>query len=324
MGRSLSALRRALAAGLRVREFAMVAAIVLAMLILSRITPYFLTGSNLRAVAIGFVTIGLVTVGQLIVLVAGGLDLSVGAVMALSGTVVGVLMVDGVNPWLASLLTLAMGAVIGVLNGVIVTKVGVTPLIATLAMMSIAQGMGLVLTQGFTVSNFPPSFGYWGNGNLLGMPPMVWATLLVVVVADLALRMTQYMRQIYYVGGNERAALLSGIRVDRVRIVTYVISGVLAALSGIFLASQLMSGTPTAGSGLELTSIAGAVIGGASLAGGEGTVAGAVLGGLFMSIISNSTVILGVSIYWQGVLSGVILAVVVGLDMVFRRRQGAR
>lgn len=304
----------------RVREFAMVLAIAVAMAVLSQITPYFLTADNLRALVIGFVTVGLVTVGQLFVLVAGGLDLSVGAVMAMSGTVTGLLMLDGLNPWLAAFLTLALGAFVGLTNGLIVTKAGVTPLIATLGMMTIAQGAALVLTQGFSVSNFPASFGWWGStGSVLGMPPMVWGTLLVIILADIALRSTRFMRQIYYVGGNERAALLSGIRVDQVRIVTYIISGVLASLAGIFLASQLMSGTPTAGNGLELTSIAAAVIGGASLLGGEGTVVGAVLGGLFMAIISNSSIILGVSIYWQGVLTGVILIMVVGFDMVFRR-----
>ncbi|MBX6351214.1 MAG: ABC transporter permease [Clostridia bacterium] len=315
MGQGLGAL-------LRIREFAIAAAIVVLGAILSFLTPYFLTGGNLTALVIGLVTSTLVTIGQVIVLVAGGLDLSVGAVMAASGTIVGLLMLEGLSPWLATGLTLLFGAFVGLVNGLIVTRAGVSPLIATLGMMTIVRGVGLVFTEGFSVTGLDPAFAYWGQGRLLGLPPMVWVTLVLLLAFDLALRLTRSFRQIYYVGGNERAARLSGIPVDRVRVWTYVGSGALSALSGIFLASRLMSGTPTAGTGLELTSIAAAVIGGASLMGGEGTVLGAFLGAFLLAMVSNASVILGVSIYWQGIVTGVILIVVVTADMVLRRREG--
>lgn len=307
---------------LRAREFAIFMANVLLVVVLAFLTPYFLTGGNLRAVGIGLVQVALITAGQVIVLVAGGLDLSVGAVMAACGTIAGLLMLHHLPVALAILLTLAIGAAVGVVNGVIVTKAGVSPLIATLGMMTIIRGVGLVFTEGFSVTGLPPGFSLWGQGAWLGMPPMVWVTLIILVALDLALRLTRSFRQVYYIGGNERAARLSGIPVDRVRIFTYVSSGLLSALSGIFLASRLMAGTPTAGNGLELTSIAAAVIGGASLLGGEGTVLGAFLGALLLAMVNNAAVIMGVSIYWQGILTGFILIAVVTLDMVVRRREG--
>lgn len=307
---------------LRVREFAIAAAIVIFGAVLGVITPYFLTTGNLTALVIGLVPVTLITIGQVIVLISGGLDLSVGAVMAASGTIVGLLMLHGLSPAAAVALSLLFGVAVGLVNGLIVTRAGVSPLIATLGMMTIVRGVGLVFTEGFSVTGLTPGFAYWGQARILGLPPMVWVTLVLLIVFDLALRLTRSFRQVYYIGGNERAARLSGIPVDRVRVFTYIGSAGLSALAGVFLASRLMSGTPTAGNGLELTSIAASVIGGASLLGGEGTVLGAFLGAFLLAMVSNASVILGVSIYWQGILTGVILIVVVTLDMVLRRREG--
>jgi ribose transport system permease protein len=150
---------------------------------------------------------------------------------------------------------------------------------------------------------------------------MVWIMLGLVVAGDFALRHTRFLRQVYYIGGNERAARLSGIRVDALRVFTYMLSGILAALAGVLLAARLSTAVPTAGEGLELQVIAAAVIGGASLAGGEGTVLGAVLGVVFLSLISNALTLLSVSIFWQQVTTGIVLIVAVSLDMLLRRRQ---
>lgn len=305
---------------LRQREVLLVCLLVVSSLIVRLFTPYFLTVGNFTAILIGMVPIALATIGQLLVLVSGGLDLSVGAVMALAGTVVGLLMLRGVHPLLSSLVTLAVGGLIGLVNGLLITRVGVNPLVTTLGTMTIARSVALVLTEGFSVTNLPPSFAYLGQAQVLGVPPMVWLTGLLALAFDLAMRHLRFFRQIYYVGGNPRAARLSGIPVDRVQLAVYLLSAVLSALAGILLASRLMAGTPTAGIGLELTTITAAVIGGASLVGGEGTVLGAILGVLLLSVVSNASIILGVSIYWQGVVSGVILILVVAIDMMLKRR----
>lgn len=306
----------------QMREILLFAVTVLLSLVISRVTPYFLTSGNLKAMLIGMAPTATIAVGTAIVLVGGGLDLSVGSVMALSGTIAGLLMLRGVPIWLALVLVLMAGAVIGLTNGLVITRIRVNPLIATLGMMTITRGIAFVATEGFSVSGLPDAFAYWGQGSVLEVPPMVFVMVVIVIVGDLALRKTKFMREVYYVGGNERAALLSGIPVNRVKVTTYVISASLAAVAGILVASRLMSGTPTAGLGLELNVIAAAVIGGASLIGGEGSVLGAFLGTVFLTILGNIMILLAVSIYWQGVASGLVLITVVGLDMLVRTRRG--
>ncbi|HET6947878.1 MAG TPA: ABC transporter permease [bacterium] len=304
------------------REILLLLMTLLLALVISRVTPYLLTSGNLKAMLIGMAPSAIIAVGTVIVLVGGGLDLSVGSVMALSGTLAGLLMLRGLPIWLSLLLVLLAGAAIGLVNGLVITRIQVNPLIATLGMMTIARGIAFVATEGFSVTGLPDAFAVWGQGSVLGVPPMVFVMIVIVLLGDLALRKTKVMREVYYVGGNERAALLSGIPVPRVKIMTYVLSSVLSAVAGILVASRLMSGTPTAGLGLELNVIAAAVIGGASLIGGEGTVLGAFLGTVFITILGNIMILLAVSIYWQGVASGIVLITVVGLDMLVRTRRG--
>lgn len=305
----------------RSREVVMVLVVVAAAAVTSVLSPYFLSPNNLRAMLIGLVPTAIITTGMAILLVSGGFDLSVGSVMALAGTVVGWLMLRGLSIPVAVGVVLLLGLAIGLVNGAVVTRLGVNPLIATLGMMSIARGIALVLTEGYSVTGLPKAFGWAGRTDVGGIPVMVIVLLAVVLLADFGLRKSRFLRQVYYIGGNERAARLSGIRVDEIRIFTYVLTSVLAALAGILLASRLMAGTPTAGMGLELQAIAAAVLGGASLSGGEGSVLGAVLGVVFVAIIANALTLLAVSIYWQGVVAGTILILAVSLDMVAQRRR---
>jgi ribose transport system permease protein len=306
---------------LATRETTLAALILVIVLVMSQATPYFLTMANFRAMAIGLTPTAIIAIGMTILLVSGGFDLSVGAVLALSSTAVALMMTGGLPIALSVLCALLIGAAIGLANGLIVTRLGVNPLVATLGTMSVARGAALVLTEGFSVSNLPPAFGYVGSANWLGLPAMVWITLALVVLGDLALRHARYLRQAYYIGGNEKAARLSGIPVDAVRCAAFVLTALLAALAGVLLASRLMSGTPTAGAALELQVLAAAVIGGASLRGGEGTVLGAFLGVIFVALINNAMTMLAVSIYWQMVVTGCVLIVAVALDMLLRRRR---
>ncbi len=305
---------------LATRELTLLVLIVAIIIGMSLINPYFLSIANLRAVAIGMTPTAIIVIGMAILLASGGFDLSVGAVMALSSTVAGMLLVAGVPIPVTVIVALSIGLTSGAINGGLVTLVGINPLVATLGTMSIARGVALVLTEGFSVSNLPQAFGYVGSASWLGLPALMWITLLLVVTFDLAVRHTRFFRQIYLIGANERAAHLSGIAVARVRIIAYVLCGALAAFAGILLASRLMSGTPTAGNALELQVLAAAVIGGASLRGGEGTILGAFLGVVFVALINNSMTMLAVSVYWQMIVTGLILVIAVALDMIVRRK----
>jgi ribose transport system permease protein len=283
------------------------------------VTPYFLSSANFRALSIGLVPTAIIAVGMTVLLVSGGFDLSVGSVMALSGTVAALMVINGVPISMSVILTLALGIIVGIGNGLLVTLVGINPLVATLGTMSVARGSALVLTEGRSVGNLPKEFGYVGDATWAGLPLMVIIMTVIVIAGDVALRHTRYLRQVYYIGANEGAAKLSGILVNRVRIFAYALTGFLASLAGLLLSSRLQAGTPTAGNGLELQVLAAAVIGGARLGGGAGTVFGAFLGVVFVGLINNAMTMLQVSVLWQIVVAGIILIVAVALDTLLRR-----
>jgi ribose transport system permease protein len=314
-GRGLTAVK----AILQVRELTLFALILIICAVMALVTPYFLSSANFRAVSIGLVPTAIIAVGMTVLLVSGGFDLSVGSVMALSGTLAALMLINGVPISITIILALVLGIIIGIGNGLLVTLVGINPLVATLGTMSVARGSALVLTEGRSVGNLPREFGYVGDASWEGLPLVVIIMILIVVAGDLALRHTRYLRQVYYIGANEGAAKLSGILVNRVRIFAYALTGFLASLAGLLLASRLQAGTPTAGNGLELQVLAAAVIGGARLGGGAGTVFGAFLGVVFVGLINNAMTMLQVSVLWQIVVAGIILIVAVALDNLLRR-----
>ncbi|SMX47811.1 ABC transporter permease [Maliponia aquimaris] len=301
------------------RELSLLVLIALIVVTMTIVSPYFLSLANFRAVAIGMAPTAIIVIGMALLLASGGFDLSVGAVLALASTVAAMLIAAGVPIPIAVAAAIGLGGLIGLTNGALVTLIGINPLVATLGTMSIARGIALVMTEGFSISSLPREFGLAGSSSWLGLPVLLWITLLLVVLFDLAFRHTRFFRQVYFIGANERAAHLSGIPVIRVRIVLYVLSGMLAALAGVLLASRLVSGTPTAGNALELQVLAAAVIGGASLRGGEGTILGAFLGVVFVALINNAMTMLAVSVYWQMIVTGLILVAAVALDMLMRR-----
>ncbi len=314
-GRALLAVK----AILQVRELTLFALILIICAAMTLMTPYFLSSANFRALSIGLVPTAIIAVGMTVLLVSGGFDLSVGSVMALSGTVAALMVINGVPISISVILTLALGIIVGIGNGLLVTLVGINPLVATLGTMSVARGSALVLTEGRSVGNLPKEFGYVGDATWAGLPLMVIIMTVIVIAGDVALRHTRYLRQVYYIGANEGAAKLSGILVNRVRIFAYALTGFLASLAGLLLSSRLQAGTPTAGNGLELQVLAAAVIGGARLGGGAGTVFGAFLGVVFVGLINNAMTMLQVSVLWQIVVAGIILIVAVALDTLLRR-----
>jgi ribose transport system permease protein len=280
----------------------------------------FLTVENWRVIAVNISTDALMVVGMTMIIIAGGFDLSVGSTVALGGIIACKLMVSGTAIPLAIAVGLVGGAAVGGVNGFIITKVGVNPLIATLGTMIIVRGLCLVAVQASPVTGLPSAFAKLGEAlHLPGGWDIPYSVLIMgvtVVGADVLLRRTRFLRQVYYVGGNEEAARVSGINVDRVRLFTYMLTGMLAALSGITNASRLISASANAGERAELRVISAVVIGGASLAGGTGTVLGGFLGLLLVGVIENGMEILGVNIYMKNVVLGTILILAVTIDRI--------
>ncbi len=280
----------------------------------------FFTIDNWRVIAVNISTDALMVVGMTLIIIAGGFDLSVGSTVALGGIIACKLMVGDTPIPVAITAGLLGGAAVGAVNGFIIAKVGVNPLIATLGTMIIVRGLCLVAVQASPVTGLPPAFAKLGDALHLGegfaLPYSVLLMIIVVLAGDLLLRHSRFLRQVYYVGGNEEAARFSGIHVDRVRMFTYMLTGVLAALAGIVNASRLISASANAGERAELRVISAVVIGGASLAGGTGTVLGAFLGLLLVGVIENGMEIRGVNIYMKNVVLGTILILAVTFDRI--------
>lgn len=303
------------------REMMMVFLIIATCIIMSMLSPYFLNLRNFVAIARGFSMGGIVAVAMGLLLIVGAFDLSVGSVMALCGIVSAVMIVNMHLPYFVAVLGgLATGALIGVINGLLVTRIHINPLIATLGMMTIVRGIALGITEGRPVINVPENFAWLGQGNVIGIPVPFIIMFVIALVVDILLRRGRTLRQLYYVGGNQKAARLSGIPVDRIILLSFVGTGLAAALAGILTMARLTSGIPTAFDSVALNVIAGCVIGGMSMTGGEGTIFGALLGVVFMSLISNAMTMLSVSVYWEGVVTGSILIIAVGADMFSRRK----
>lgn len=264
--------------------------------------------------------IGIIAVGMTSVIISGNFDISVGAVAAISGAVVMKLLGNGVPLPLVILAGLALGLVIGVCNGVVVAKFAVPSLIATMGMTTILNGAVLMVTGGYPISGKYDLFDYIGNGYILNIPIPVIIFALAVAGMFFILRSTKFGRYIFSVGGNEESSRLSGIKPDRIKIMVFAVSGMLSALAGIVLSSRLGTATPVAGAGYDMDAIASVVIGGTSVLGGEGSVLKTVIGVLFMSVINNAFNLLGVDVYFQYIVKGLIIIIAVGADSYSRKK----
>jgi ribose transport system permease protein len=312
----------------RAREMSVLVALAVLIIIMALASPYFLETQNIFNVLRNMSTISIVAIGMTMVIITGGIDLSVGSVLAVSAMLTARLMVQyGTNPWVALLAGLAVGALAGATNGLIITKVQVNPFITTMGMMSICRGLTYLLASGLrgtVASNMPmrdEALNFLGAGYVGPVPFPVIEMIIMVVLASLFLANTVLGRQIYGVGSNEQASRLSGVDVDRVRLFCYTLTGFLAAYAGVMTAGLLSTAATNAGTGVELDVIAAAVIGGASLAGGEGTVYGAVIGAAIMAVLRNAFVLLGLPVYLQTVSIGVVIILAVALDRLRRRGQ---
>lgn len=282
-------------------------------LILFIATPLFLTGDNLLNVLLAASVTALLAAGQTYVIILAEIDLSVGAVLGISSIVTAFTLQD--QPLVVGLLAgWGVGAAAGLVNGLLVTKLRMPSFIATLAMMSVLAGLTLQLSQGNPVSIKNDTFLAIGQSSILGVPNPVWIMLAAFLVFGLLLSRSRYGRHVYAVGDNEDAARLAGIEVHRVKILAFVISGLLASTAGFILAARLGTAQPTAGSGLELAAIAAVIIGGTSLAGGRGALVGTLIGALLLGVIDNGLNLLDVSPFLQGVVKGLVILLAIFLD----------
>lgn len=306
---------------LRAREAALVIMIVLIAIALQLITGRFFTTPNLNAITLGFATSAIIVFGMTMALVSGGFDLSVGSVFAMGGVTVATALRAGLPIPLAILCGVGVGVLAGLINGLLITRVQINPFITTLGMMGIARGVSLAVTEGTTLAGLPSDFFVFGQGRTLTIPNLILIALFTIIIGDLLMRRASAFRQIYYVGGSEEAARLSGIHVDRVKIAVYTMSGMLAALAGVLSVSRFTVADPGAGMGEELRIIAACIIGGCSLRGGQGTVIGGLFGLIFVGFINNGMILLRVPVYWQQLSMGVVLLLAVGFDTLSQRWQ---
>jgi ribose transport system permease protein len=300
-------------------------ALVILCVIIAVLSDKFLTMDNgwnvLRQISVNIC----ISVGMTLIVLTAGIDLSVGSVLALCGAITAGLLKNGIKmpsadlfigfTLLGALLAgIIAGALLGLFNGFVITKFKVPPFVGTLAMLTIARGLTMLWTQGHPISNLGPSFAVIGTGWLLGIPVPVWIAGWVVLIAVFITRQTRLGRYIYAIGGNENAAILSGISINKVKLIVYSIAGALAAVGGIMVTSRLDSAQPNAGTGYELDAIAAVVIGGTSLSGGKGSIGGTVMGAVIIGVLNNGLVLLNVSPFWQQVVKGAVILIAVIID----------
>lgn len=315
-------------------RFRTVIALLVIVIVFSLLSNTFLTIENVLLMTRHVAVNAFLAIGMTFVIVSGGIDLSVGSILGLCGMVVGALIDVGIplkifgvviyfHTWFILVIGICAGALIGAVNGLIITKLRVAPFIATLGMLYVARGFALLSNNGAT---FPfltgqqglgnTGFPFIGEGDFLDVPVPIWLLVIVALIAAFVANRTPFGRHVYAVGGNERAAALSGVRVSAIRFYVYVISGALAALSGLVVTSQLVAAHPASGETYELNAIAAAVLGGTSLMGGRGTIGGTIIGSFVIGILADGLVMVGVSDFWQMVIKGVVIIVAVAIDQL--------
>lgn len=290
-------------------------------MLLTLITNTFFTSRNLINVLKQVSINGIISVGMMCVLLTGGIDLSVGSIVALSGIVATTFAHPGEYPVIVPIiLGVLAGAACGVVNGTLVAFLNLPAFIATLGMLSVASGVALVLSKGRPISNLSEQFRYIGGGTILGLPILIYILAAVFLIGYLILSWTKFGRYLYAIGGNEDAAKASGLSVARIKLFVYMISGICAGLAGTVLASRINAGQPNSGEGYELDAIAAVVIGGTSLNGGIGKVSGTILGVLIVGVINNGMDLLNISSYYQKIVKGSIIVLAVLLDRITKNK----
>lgn len=305
------------------RKSAILFVLLLVILVFSIMAPNFRTLSNLVVILRQVSILSIVSVGMALVLISGGIDLSVGAQIAMVGVVTSLSAVNwGISPVLSLIIGLALGALIGFVNGVIITSTRMPAMIATLAMMTLIRGAGFIICQGNSIYKIPEWYKVFAQGYVGPIPVPVIIMFAVLLIGAFLLNFTYIGRYFYAVGSNEEATRLSGLNINKIRILAYTICGFLTAIAGIVMMSRVNSGQPKVGDGYEMDVLTACVVGGVSITGGEGKIFRVFLGVLIIGVLSNGLTIIGVDEYWQQVAKGLVLMLAVGFDSVQKLQKG--
>lgn len=295
-------------------EYGIVLFLLCLIVIFSMSSKYFFTFENITNVLRQISIVGISTVAMTMVILTGGIDLSVGSMLALSSVMLAKMLSTGVNMYLAIGVTLVGGIVMGLINGFLINKVKISPLISTLGTMTIFRGIAYIVTGGLPVYGFPKGFSFIGQGYIGSIPVPIFILAGVYIVGFIVLYCTKFGVHVYGIGGSEKASLLSGVKVNLVKYKVYAISGFLAALAGVVSLSRINSGLPNTGSSFELDVVTAVVLGGISVNGGSGKLSGVIIGCLIIGILSNGMILLNIGEYYQMVVKGLVLLVAVGID----------
>lgn len=301
------------------RELVVIVAICIMACIFTILNPIYMTGKNFLSIMQQATINGILAIGMTYAIISGGIDLSIGCTFAIVIVTVGKMTVSGLNPVLAILLGILLGAAMGAINGLLITKMKLQPFIATLGTMSVYRGIAYVVTGGWPVLDIPDAFRTLLSkriSSLGGVNIYMFIFFAVAIVAGIVLAKTKFGNYIYAVGGNEEAAKLSGVNVDRAKIKAYAVTGVCAAIAGMIQLASLGTGEPTAGSGYELDAIAAAAIGGTRMAGGKGTILGTVFGAILLAALKIGLIVLNVDTFWQYIVTGIIIIIAAYFEFI--------
>lgn len=298
-------------------ELTTVIALIILMAVITIINSNFLTANNLLNLLLQVTSNALIAFGMTFVILTGGIDLSVGSILALSSALTAGLLGSGMPVTLAILISLILGCILGMMNGLLISYGKLAPFIVTLATMTIFRGATLVYTNGNPITKGLSDtflFQFLGQGYIVGIPFPVIIMFIVFIVLYVLLHKTAFGKSVYAIGGNEKAAYISGVKLNKVKIIIYSISGIMASISGLIITSRLSSAQPTAGASYEMDAIAAVVLGGTSLSGGKGRILGTLIGSLIIGVLNNGLNIIGVSAFWQQVVKGVVILIAVLID----------
>ncbi len=305
---------------INLRNYGVIIGFILLCVIISFASPAFLTMRNILNLLRQSAVVGIISAGMTLIIISGNFDISVGYICGCAGAITAIVINKGYPFFVMVPVVILFGALVGLVAGVAVAKFAIPSMIATLGMGQVVKGLLLLITGGYPISVKDPVMTWIGKGSFLGIPVPIYIFALSIVVVNFILLKTVLGRYIYSVGGNDETSRLSGIRVDSIKIITFIISSILAAISGIVLTARVGTATATSGEGYELDAIAAVVIGGTCVSGGEGNAWKTIIGVLFMSVISNSFNLLEVHVYFQYVLKGLIILIAVGFDSYNRKR----
>ena len=298
-------------------ELTTVIALIILMAVITIINSNFLTANNLLNLLLQVTSNALIAFGMTFVILTGGIDLSVGSILALSSALTAGLLGSGMPVTLAILISLILGCILGMMNGLLISYGKLAPFIVTLATMTIFRGATLVYTNGNPITKGLSDtflFQFLGQGYIVGIPFPVIIMFIVFIVLYVLLHKTAFGKSVYAIGGNEKAAYISGVKLNKVKIIIYSISGIMASISGLIITSRLSSAQPTAGASYEMDAIAAVVLGGTSLSGGKGRILGTLIGALIIGVLNNGLNIIGISAFWQQVVKGVVILIAVLID----------